>query len=142
MTDPTDPLKSLLIECDSELSAIAHGRPPSDFYALHSLYTRVRKTYEAMQRDNDHAIDVDWLVSKGFSVRSLFATILLPPVHDGAAIVELYLSQECDWWEASLCQGVPDDQHVPDDHVSITSLRLRTRGQVRRLVASLGGPEL
>lgn len=43
-------IRSVLVECDSELSAIAHGRPPSSKEELASLYSRCREIYESIER--------------------------------------------------------------------------------------------
>jgi hypothetical protein len=132
-------LRSLLIACDSELSAICHGRPPSDTYALATLYGRVRKCYEAMPKDSEQPIDGDWLIGEmGFDAGTIFYTKLLPPVNDGAAIIEVGLMEEEDGsWSVDLRQGVPDDQHVPDDQVTVTSKEFRTRSDVRKLLAGI-----
>lgn len=89
-------------------------------------------------------VDEDWLDSIGFSIGGLFATMLLPPVCEGAAIVELSISgtEGEDGWDVDLSQGLPcgDDQNCGDDQVLLTSLRLKTRGQLRRLMIGLGIP--
>lgn len=71
-------------------------------------------------------IDDTWLKKMKFTEKGMgMWSVLLPPYIDGTAIVELFLEPDDDQgyaWNVALCQGVPDDQHVADDHVCLTSI--------------------
>lgn len=85
----------------------------------------------------------EWLQAVGFSAGSLSWSKLLPPNHDGAAIVELCLQPEDDGeYTVFLLQGYPDgdDQNASEDHVVLTSIYPTTRGEIIRLFAALGCP--
>ena len=91
--------------------------------------------------DDGEFADDDWLESIGFSESGLRGmTILIPPRESGGAIAELCIQGDRDM-ERFVCiaQGMPDDPHVVDDIVSLTSLPTNlTRGDVRRLLTALG----
>lgn len=48
-------LRGLLVAADSELSAIAHGRPPSSKDELEQLYWGIRGEYESKNGRPSHA---------------------------------------------------------------------------------------
>lgn len=86
-------------------------------------------------------ITEDSLVADGWSIGTLFASKLLPPIDDGA-IIELRVmphDNDIDGWSVGLVQGVPDDPTVADDHVELTCGRFRTMSQLRWLIRALCG---
>lgn len=104
---------------------------------LHTISQQLHAEYPA---DDAEPVTEEWLEAVGFSLGTLYASILLPVVYEGAAIVELRIGQDGRrGWDASLVQGVPDDLHRSDDLISLTSLPPEfTRGDVRRLCRALG----
>lgn len=79
----------------------------------------------------------------GWRLDSLSASKLLPPLDDISAIIDMrFFAHEVDGktvWYLSLCQGVPDDVNVPDDHVELTCGRFETMEAVERLIVALRG---
>lgn len=82
----------------------------------------------------------EWLSAIGFRDEGMNGwSKLLPPRDDKCAIAALYIEGHESEWFANLAQGVPDDPHVPDDIVSLTSLPEKlTRRHVRRLLDAFG----
>lgn len=84
------------------------------------------------------------LLPLGFSAAGINGfSILLPPVKPDAAIAELFLEwpdEGSDVWGVSLLQGYPDEPRTADDHVTLTSVSMRTIPQLLALLEHLGVP--
>lgn len=92
--------------------------------------------------DNELITD-EWLVAVGFRPGTLSWSRLLEPQGGNGAIVELCLQPEDNnEYTVFLLQGLPhgDDQTEGEDHVTITSIYPKTRGEIIRLFAALGDP--
>lgn len=104
--------------------------------------TAIAKLLIRAEREADPTpLDYDWMLGIGFTDRGINGvSILLPPVDPEAAIAELFLEEKDEGgFCATLCQGVPDDPHVGDDLICLTSIPLMTtRGELRRLAAVFG----
>lgn len=98
--------------------------------------------------ERSREITPEFLVGLGFSPpidpESLFPefSLLLEAVNGEGAITEIRICLSCgdpDFQgpHVGIYQGVPDDPNVPDDHVVITSKRIRTAGDVLDLLRGL-----
>lgn len=120
------------------------GRYLDDLKALARAHIAYLATHAA---DDETPIDAEWFRREFHPTDNGIAglSILLPPnkyIPNGAP-AELYLmcnEPDALGWSVSISQGVPDDASYKDDHVTLTSLPEQlTRGQLRRLIAALGG---
>ena len=101
------------------------------------------KHYLAAHPASEEPITEEWLLSIGFSKAGINGfSILLPPANPRAAITELVVGfkDSCykGEWPVDLIQGYPDDPKAGDDHVSLTSVSMKTRPQLLHLLAALG----